>query len=622
MPLSVADFANPTVVFDSSSGTLSHAADELVSHVRQSAPASSSEVAVTLIAGDRDSDGFEVRVESRTVTVAGDSARAALNGVYWLLEQLGFLWVRPGTEGVRFTPGFALADGTYREAPAFPCRTLILGCDALHDDWRDWLEFASRNRLNSVFFHDTPPSVMRPPGSRRARSATAIAADGKGWLFERWDQDGRDIRREAARRGIALQFGGHHLPTLLDRSLFAEHPEWFPSRAGVRDARYNLCTASPGAIAEVKARAREFFARFPGAAVYHLWADDIQGGGWCACPECSDWTPSDQALRATNALAEVLAEVAPAASLAHLAYHDTIAPPTATSPRPNVSALYAPRSRNYAFAIDDPACPRNRQDHYGELLGLGASFAGRQEALAVFEYYSDAILFKWMDPPNLSVLPADGNAYQRAGVTDFGDLAVTPRPWLGPTWHAWWFARCAWSTQVDRTAELARFCNATFAEDGPGVARLLPVLDSGYRQFLDLGDLERIARHDVLDFSDRPREGLSRKARQAREAMEMLNGAAATLPMSPARLVTGFRDDLAVSLAVANHLAERLQAWDAALRGDTTSALGHLGFARRHLGTLNDWEARHASPAYANLSSNMLRAAAWHTEKIAALTAG
>jgi hypothetical protein len=616
VPLSIADFASLTVAFDSTSGPLNHAADELFSHVGQSARGSSGEVAVTLIAGARGSDGFEVRVESPKVTVAGDSPRGALNGVYWLLEQLGFLWVRPGAEGVRFSTGPALADGTYREAPSFPRRTLILGCDALHDDWRDWLEFASRNRLNSAFFHDTPPSVIRPPGSRRPQSAREIAADGKGWLFERWDDDGRAIRREAAVRGVALQFGGHHLPTLLDRSLFAEHPEWFPSRAGARDPRYNLCTASPGAIAEVKARAREFFARFPGAAVYHLWADDIRGGGWCACSECSGWSPSDQALRATNVLAGVLAEVAPAASLAHLAYHDTIAPPAVTSPAANVCGLYAPRNRNYAFSID------NRDEHYAELLGLAKTFSGRADSLGVFEYYSDAILYKWMDPPNLLVLPADAVGYQRAGVTDFGDLAVTPRPWLGPTWHAWWFARCAWNSHVDRPNELARFCNAAFAADGAAVAGLFQRLDSGFRQLLDLGDLERIPRHDVLDFSDRPREALSRKARQAGQAMEALNGAAAGLTMSPGGLGAGFRDDLAVSLAMANHLAERLQAWDAALRGDTASAFAHLGSARRHLGALNDWDARHSSPAYANLSSKMLQAASWHTERIAALTAG
>ena len=257
------------------------------------------------------------------------------------------------------------------------------------------------------------PSVIDRDGASRPLSAEGIARDGKGWMFELWDADGQVIREEAAKRGISLQFGGHHLPGLLKRELFETHPDWFPLRNGVRDARYNLCTSNPGAIAEVRARAREFFERFSGAAVYHLWADDIVGGGWCSCGECASLTPSDQALRATNVLAEVLAEVDPKAVVAHLAYHDTIAPPTSVTPAANVTALYAPRNRNYAFPIDDPSCVRNAEGHYAELIGLGQTFRDTPNALACFEYYSDAILYRWLDPPNLGVLPRDAQAYSR-----------------------------------------------------------------------------------------------------------------------------------------------------------------------------------------------------------------
>jgi len=141
---------------------------------------------------------------------------------------------------------------------------------------------------------------------------------------------------------MTIQFGGHHLPSLLPRELFADHPDWFPFRNGERNPRYNLCTSSEGAVVALRTAAHAFFERFPGAGVYHLWADDIRSGGWCECDRCAALLPSDQALRATNVLASVLAEVAPGASIAHLAYHDTIEPPTAVQPAPNVVALYAP----------------------------------------------------------------------------------------------------------------------------------------------------------------------------------------------------------------------------------------------------------------------------------------
>src|SRR5690606_28826034 len=142
--------------------------------------------------------------------------------------------------------------------------------------------------VNDLFFHDTPPSRLdREPGATRPESRDAIAADGRGWLFELWDREGEEIIAEARKRGMTLQFGGHHLPSLLPRDLFEEHPDWFPVRGGERNARYNMCTSNPGAQAYVRESARRFFERFAGADVYHLWADDIRGGGWCECTQCS-----------------------------------------------------------------------------------------------------------------------------------------------------------------------------------------------------------------------------------------------------------------------------------------------------------------------------------------------
>ena len=613
MSVSLGDLSSE-VRLDASDPVLAHAASELREHLR----GREGRRRVVLEAGSETGDGFIV-VAGDDITVRGDSSRGALNGVYWLLERLGWLWVRPGAEGSRFVSGHSLAQGAYREQSAFSRRTLILGNDALHDEWPNWIEFASRNRYNSVFFHDTPPSALDRDGTVRPLLADEIASDGRGWMFERWDSDGAAIRSNAARRAISLQFGGHHLPAMLPRGLFAGHPDWFPVRNGTRDARYNLCTSRRGALAEVRARAAEFFRRFGGAQVYHLWADDIVGGGWCECPDCAGLSPSDQALRATNVLAEALAEVDSRAEIAQLAYHDTIAPPTRYLPAGNVSALYAPRNRNYAFSIADPSCSRNVHGHFDELLGLAHTFRGRAGALAVFEYYSDAILYKWLDPPNVAVLPQDAQDYRDAGVFDFGNLAVTPRPWIGPTWHAWWFARCAWDANVDREASLRDFCDAAFEGDGPLFAGLFRTLDSAYRELLDLGDLERIPRHDVLDFSDTPRDALTRKALQLRTAVETMNSAVSDVPLASGGLGPAYRGDLAVQLAYANHLAHRISAWDQALAGNRTKAEGHLGLATSNLNAVIDWDRVHSSPAYANLSRNMLRSASWHTERVARL---
>jgi len=136
---------------------------------------------------------------------------------------------------------------------------------------------------------------------------------------------------------------------------------------------------------------------------------------------------------------------------------------------------------------------------------------------------------------------------------------------------------------------------------------------------LDLGELERIPRHDVLDFSDTPREALAHKATQLREAVAIMNNAVAELPLNPGGLGREYRDDLAVQLAFANHLSARINAWDSALAGRNEQAAAQLELARLYLSALEDWDRVHTPAAYANLSRTMLRAAHWHTTRIANL---
>jgi hypothetical protein len=469
--------------------------------------------------------------------------------------------------------------------------------------------FASRNGLNTVFLHDTPPSLWdRPSGGRTGR------------LFALWDREGEAVRAEARRLGLRLEFGGHHLSTLVPREAFDEHPEWFPERGGRRSPEFNLCVSNAGARRALREGARRFFARFAGCDIYHLWADDLREGGWCACAGCAELTPSDQALLATNLVAEAAEEAAPGARIAHLAYHDTIAPPTRVEPRANVDALWAPRNRCYAHALDDEACWRNRQ-HLQELRGLIAWFGG-PERVRAFEYYSDGILFKWMAPPHLAVLPRDAAAYRELGLGGLLDLAVSPRPWWGPTWHAWWFARCAWDGGGDAAEALATFCRANFGGQAAAFAEAYRRLDAACRQLLDRGGLEPMGRGDVLDYNDRPPEELRALAGRAARALEEFAAAAQALPIAVDGAGLEAVEELAPTVAAGMHLAERVMAWDAVTQGQAAEAQAHLGMADVHLRALGDWYHAHGGPAWSTLAEPMLRGARWHTDRVRAMAAG
>ncbi len=626
MPLDAHTLAAFEIAIVGDSPPIAHAAAELRGHLER-IPAAPVRGTLVIEAGDGPVDEFTVSATADRVVLHGANPRGALNAAYWLLERVGFAWVEPGDGGACYTPR-SLAEGEYTETPAFPRRTLILGGDASHNDWRGWLTWASRNRYNDLFFHDTPPSRHREPARPLPVTAGDYLADRGGWMFERWDVDGTAIAREAGLNGMSLQFGGHHLPGFIPRSAFDEHPEWFPLRKGRRDPRFNLCPTSPGALEELRRGAEAFFDRFAGADVYHAWADDIAGGGWCTCESCGGLSPSDQALIATNAVAEVLAHVRPGARLSHLAYHDTLKPPERTRPAANVTLLFAPRERCYAHGIADERCTKNHNQYWEPFTGLLDLFGHDPARIHVFEYYSDAILFKGMAPTHLAVLPLDTAAYATAGVSNLQDLVVGNRPWIGTPWHAWWTARCCWSPQLSAGEEIARFCDAAFPENSAAMQAVLRDLDRAYRLFLSLHNLEAAPHHDVLDFSAEPRRTLSAKAPESLEGALLLQQAAsrvaalrATDPVEVDRLTREARQMEGVA-NIASHLANRVSAWDAALDGLRGQAATYLAAAKSALARYEAWDAANNEPAFAPISTGMLAAAHWHTGEVERLVAG
>ncbi|KAA0237475.1 DUF4838 domain-containing protein [bacterium] len=621
MAITAAGISGWEISSNSASPPVAHAAHELRSHLRRVGAAGSTPGVIEVRAAPGTNDAFEVAVENDRVVISGESPRGALNGAYWLLEELGFAWIEPGEGGIAFSAPAPLDSGVYSQSPAFPRRTLILGQDALHDEWQDWMEWASRNRLNDLFFHDTPPS-RTGRATPRPTGAAAIAADGGGWLFERWDADGRAIAAAASRRGMSLQFGGHHLPTLLPRALFGDHPGWFPLRNGERDPRFNLCVSAPGAIGHLQEAAAAFVARFSGADIYHIWPDDIPGGGWCECSPCSALSPSDQALIATNAIAEAVARAAPGARVAYVAYHDTVTPPEFARPSANVTILWAPRERCYAHSFADPACAKNEKEYLEPFLGLLDMLGDDLSRLQVFEYYSDAILFKGLAPAHLGVLPADARGYAAAGVTNLQNLMVGDRPWLGPPWHAWWMARCAWDPTAEAKLALRRFSEAAF----PGAAALMAAyyeaMETAYSSLLDLHDMALTPRRDVLDFSGVPREALRTKANEALGAAAIIDRCRALVENARsgseegARRLAREKTQYEIIRAVAEHLGNRTAAWDSALEGWFDEARLRLRAAEAALDAIDRWDREWNQPAYASLATPMRRAMRFHTSEV------
>lgn len=491
---------------------------------------------IVLAVAGQGGDGFTWQAQADQITITGASARGLLFGVYHFLEVLGCRWLAPGALWTRLpqTQSVTLPATLVHEEPAFAGRCLIIGHYAFMIEAGAWIEWAARNRYNTIFFH----TIANPIGGGAAPL----------WSWERQREQALALLRE---RGMTIEIGGHGLPDLLPRTSFKSMPTAFREEAGKRTKRHNFCPSSSDAQLVIQQNARRYFQANPGFAVYHLWADDIPGGGWCTCAACAGLSNADQLLLATNLVAEVLAKVAPTAELSFIAYLDTETPPTQIKPHANVCLLWAPRTRNYGRAIDDASCPVNTPYYPQQLKAQIAAFTGAG-TVRVFEYYSDGILFKSVLPVLSQVMQRDLCFYRDVGVHTMQTLMTGTHPWVTAHLTNWLFGRLTWQPEQELAALLADFCQAAF---GVGGAAML-----GYYQALE--EAFALVLHQTPDQRGRfalPTSPLALIKEPVADMEDPVHAAAATL-QKRAETVTSLFDLVAMAerqLAAARQLVEQ-----------------------------------------------------------------
>lgn len=490
-------------------------------------------LAITLRHGDATGvagDAFTWRATRDTITIEGRGAGGVLPGVFDFLETLGFAWFAPGDAWERkpASPTIKLDNDQGQGAPALAGRSLIIGHHAFLREGEAWVAWSARNRLNNIFFHIDDHGLALG------------AAPGKQWRAK------RDLLLPLCRSyAMTVELGGHGMPALLPRNLFVEKPQLFRMKDGARRADGNFCTANPETLLIIAANATEWFTANPGADVYHLWPDDQPNGAWCSCSECAKVTPSDQAMIATNVLAEALANVDAKAKIAFLSYHDTEDPPQSVTPGENVVMTFAPRLRTYAQPIDDKKSAVNARypdifkwnaDTFGAVDGKPAS-----PTIRVFEYYLDGILFKVVVPPLLRVMQDDLAFYAANGSHTVGALMTGTGPFIAPNINAYAFARLTWDPE--QSLEELR---TAFARGTTGNVAHLPkyfkTIEDAFAQVLDLDprEVKLTARTtidalvddppaDIGDPIHAPDDLISHKLSKMRRALTFMQSAGALL---------------------------------------------------------------------------------------------
>lgn len=291
-------------------------------------------------------------------------------------------------------------------APAwFTTRGVVLTPEDL--TLSDWPERAQRAGLTTIALHhqNSPRAVV-------------------DWIKS--DAGGRFLET-CGKLGLNVEYELHAMSELLPRDLFKRHPEFFrQDDQGRRNPDANLCVHAPAAL-EIAAENAVAVAQTlrPTTSRYFYWGDD--GRPWCRCPRCRSLSDSDQATLFENHLAKALRGLDLNATLAHLAYENSLSPPSQVQPDAGVFLEYAPIRRRYDV-------PYERQSDPGQpdpLSALDANLKVFPAATAqVLEYWIDVSRFsKWKRPAvrlpwRRDVLEADLESYAARGVRCVGSFAV------------------------------------------------------------------------------------------------------------------------------------------------------------------------------------------------------
>lgn len=306
----------------------------------------------------------------------------------------------------------AFAAGCTPAAPQHqPMRGVVL--DVVDLGTVDWPELAHENGINTIGTHVNPGQVLEFIQSEKGQAFLA------------------DCRKY----GITVEHQLHAMSELLPRELFAEDSTMFRmNNDGRRTDDFNCCVHSEKALDMIAAKAAEFARLLPADNHrYYFWLDD--GKETCKCPECRQYTASEQALILENRMIEDIRKVDPYARLAHLAYANTLSAPVKVKPADGIFLEFAPFYRTWSKPLSDTSAISvniNFDMTHGDNLRYledNLKVFSAEDAV-VLEYWLDVSLYSgWKKPAvelpwNREVFESDIDTYSSYGLKNFTSFAV------------------------------------------------------------------------------------------------------------------------------------------------------------------------------------------------------
>lgn len=337
-------------------------------------------------------DGFAVWAADDQLFVAGRNARSVLFGVYAFLESQGVRFLRPGSGGEIIPPldDITLPEEPIVDEPRYRHRGLCFeGAPSINHALAvvDW---AAKNRFNTIFlqffsgryfynrwYEHKYNTLYR---GHEVSDAQALALDERiiaamkrrGQVFHRvghsWTSAAFDMPRSgwvtADDAEIPEEFA--HFPAEVEgeRKLFHGIP-----------INTEICYSYKPAFDRFVENIVQYSEEHPEVDVVHVWLSDAPNNK-CECEECRELNISDWYAKVINALSAELSKRAPDTRFVFLCYFELLwAPEKVTIEDPNGKAImmFAPISRCYGHALNDPDCTDGETWERPELNQFSAS---------------------------------------------------------------------------------------------------------------------------------------------------------------------------------------------------------------------------------------------------------
>jgi len=497
------------------------------------------------------SNGLAIRSHGEDIIITSCGEKGVLNGVYEFLEILGCRWYYPGSgEVVPRVETLSVTDLNVRMRSSFSIITFFQDYGG-HRDYsveemkavqqendRALLDWMGKNKMNAIM-------------------GTALSPN--------------EERRERRKRALSKEFGGHAIPTLLPRSLFERHQEYFPvGRDGKRNREGNVCCSNKAALDVVQRNAIKMAKRNEGI-VFHVWGRDVAEGAWCSCENCRGMSIQAQYMRVVNAVAEAVEKVRPDLRVAHIAYYDTLLPDVRVKPRPNVILLFAPRSRCYGHALDSADCEVNSVTYQG--LKKYMEIFGEKNA-ATFEYFGDSLLYCSIAASIPWIVGADMKEYFRLGVGEAGCLMFGGYTWWAHPLNLYVFANMAFNIETNIEDLMLDYVRNMFPSASREMLTYYRDLEKAVGSLLRLSDWRyRIARQE-------PKEDLTSKVEEAlsriKELQMRMKRLSARLTGQENQRLQRERSILEVTILFVSSLKSSMLARKSLVENDFKEALLHL----------------------------------------------